>query len=183
MKKIILAACLFCAVGAQAQKVELGVAGGPKLGNNGYVGSVGAYVKLWKLQVGAVCEAGNMEFKSRYMPVPKFLTVAPGANVNYIIPIKQGYVYPGVAARYTWGSNEVHHNLRGVELGVHTGITLKIVKSLYVNAEVGIRAQRATVDVSGAHTGNSQTLDSVVPWEQGATQFNVPALVGLRWAF
>lgn len=184
MKKLILAVCMFCAVGAQAQKVELGIAGGPKLRTGGYIGSAAAYVKLWKLQVGAVYEAGKVEYNSVFLPRHEYNIKSPGVNVNYIIPIKRGYVYPGIAARTTWGRNDINHNLRGTELGVHAGVTFKIVKSLYANTELGLRAQTVRLDMYKMRFDDEiNTPREVLPLFMRETDFNIPMMVGLRWAF
>lgn len=183
MKKIALAACMCLALSANAQKVEVGIAGGPKLGRDGYVGAVSGYVTLWKLlQVGAVCEVGQINPDITFTHPSSSRIIAPGINVNYKVPIARGYLYPGVAARYTRGRNAIEQDLNGYELGVHAGMVMKIVKSLSVNAEVGLRAQTATMRAHVENFPNSEHME-ILPLPQTATYVNIPVMVGLRWAF
>lgn len=180
IKKIAVAICMCAALGANAQKIELGVAGGVKP-KTGYAGSVAGYLSFWKLQVGAVAEVGNIDysrFRSRESPYTVF---TPGANLNFKIPFARGYAYPGLRYRYITNINGNDLNkVRGSEMGVHGGVVVKIFKSLSANAELGAALQTTKKSPGIMYTdGNGVTVD--IPRHTDVIVF--PAMLGLRWAF
>lgn len=183
IKRIALIALLLLPVWATAQKSEIGVAGGVR-SDGSYIGSLAYYLKLWKLQVGAVGELSQVNTNRSSIiggfNDPGTHVFCPGINVNFIIPFPRGYVYPGIAGRYTAGIDE---KVKGIDLGLHAGIVVKLVKSLSVNAEIGARYQ----DVKYEGVMNKLTFATTEPAMpvviNRLSYMYVPMTLGLRLAF
>ncbi len=180
IKRIALIVLLLSPVWATAQRSEIAMAGGVKAGS-GFTGSLGYNFKLWKIQLGAVAEVNminNMSFRS----ATNYKTFAPGANLNFIISFPRGYAYPGVAYRYNAGEGTDGSKIKGSEMGVHGGVAIKIIKSLSVNVETGVRAYTFKTELNKFyfdHTGSTFEYKS----QAVVSSLSFPVLAGLKWSF
>lgn len=183
IKKVTFIALLLLPLAAIAQKSELGIAAGIRT-DGGATGSLAYYLKLWRIQVGAVAEVSDVRAITTLSSNDNYLVFAPGININFIVPFPRGYFYPGIAARYTTGKDDNMSRLKGTEYGVHAGVVLKIVKSLSASAEAGFRLHNAKVDYMQVGFNNSGSIPSTtVPYGASIGYVNIPMTLGLRWAF
>lgn len=168
MKKIVAAAVLMIsALTANAQRHEFGILGGIR-SDGAWTGSAGYYFKLGKVQLGPEVEFNgiNKTYTTFGNTTGTYTTIAPGANVNYLIPITGGYVYPGITGHYQFASDNVY-DYSTVDFGVQLGIIIKLVKKLSLNAETGLRTESTKFKPNGTGIGGGTISNMIIPFAVG----------------
>lgn len=164
MKKIVAAAILMIsAFTANAQRHEMGILGGIR-SDGAWTGSAGYYFKLGKVQLGPEVEFNgiNKTYISYGYTTGTYTSIAPGINVNYLIPITRGFVYPGITAHYQFASDN-QYDYRSRDLGVQLGVIIKLVKKLSLNAETGLRTESTRFESNGAGNGRGIISNMIIP--------------------
>lgn len=185
-KRIIIIALSLLPVAATAQKSEIALSGGIR-SEGAYIASLGYYLKLWKVQVGAIGEFSAVDIAQPNIANEniKKPVLSPGINANFIISIPRGYVYPGIAARYAIGIDQ--KTLKGSEYGVHGGVVIRLIKSLSANAEAGVRVQNVKYDAAAMGVGKAYFTSSgsiaTSTFTVSASYLYFPLTLGLRWSF
>lgn len=155
-----------------AQKLEVGVLGGVR-SNGGWTTSLSYHHKIGKVQPGLVVEYNYIDKKYTFLTftTSEYYAISPGVNLNLPLSIDKGYIYPGVALRYSSGNDGAYLH-KGLEYGIHAGIMYKLVSLLYLNVETGFRSN--AFNITDASTGSKLgTTKSVL----------IPITAGLRLSF
>lgn len=168
MKKIVAAAVLMIsALTVNAQRHEVGILGGMR-SDGAWTGSAGYYFKLGKVQLGPEVEFNgiNKTYTTFGFTTGTYTTIAPGANINYLIPITRGYVYPGLTGHYQFASDNLY-DYSAIDIGVQLGIIIKLVKKLSLNAETGLRAETTKFESNVAGIGSGTISNMIIPFAVG----------------